>query len=137
MEEVIKMEKEAATKVTIRMDGWSNRFRYEGFEIEYEIDGKKYVRLLVISTDMNKSHDAASMAKMINDLDKKYHFKHKLKAFGSDCASVNIKLSKDIKIDHDPCLCHKFNIVFNKFIQSLPFNIKDIISAANSLHHNQ
>lgn len=137
MNEVIVSEIQTAHDVTLRIDGWSNRYRYEGVELEYELGDEKVVRLLNMACDLNKSHDAASLSNIIHELDTQFHFLTKLKAIGSDSAAVNIKAANIIEVEHDPCLCHKFNTVFNRFMLLLPKEISNIALAANSLHNRE
>lgn len=134
MDDIIRMEIRSCNWVTLRIDGWTGGIRYEGVEIEYEICIERSCRLLPTATDINQSHNAESLAKIIDEFDMRFHFKDKLIAIGSDSASINIKLSNDIQVEHDPCQCHKFTTLFNRFMTSLPDEVSYIVTAANALH---
>lgn len=138
MVECIAYEIQSAPAVTIRIDGWSSRWRYEGVSAEYEVGGVRIVRFLELGDCANKSHNALNLTTMLKDVIKKYRIPiSKIQVIGSDSAAVNIKIANDMHIPFDPCICHKYNTCFNKFIEQLPDLIKEIADSAKTLKHSE
>ena len=112
---VINREIEIAEHISIFIDGWTSNHRYEGIRISFCHYGTLINRFLSLMFLDGELHTAENLVAAIRELDQEYHFLHKTIWLVSDCANVNKKVAKILKLNFVPCGVHRYMICFEIF----------------------
>lgn len=136
LKETIMKEINAAPKIGLVIDGWTDQSqrRFIGISIFYLLKNKIVTRFLSFSNLEEMSHTALAISNEIRKIADQFDFElTKLEVLVSDSASTMKATSTILGVNWVPCFLHLFDLCFNRFWDSFPNNAKDCIRMCNAL----